>query len=177
MEAVIALAVVLKHFTFRAKPGHDPGMTTGAPRTLSNLGSSKCTSLNISGYVSSCLQEGWQRMRFRMQTMTVEHVKAANADAPHHMGRSEPGSVTLRRRHDSHAERSVHVRDRAERCAAGRSEAAGACVNGMTVGRTKGLLKSCVFCLNSDMVPWSLGCLGLEGSCLHRQIARCCLCR
>ena len=30
MEAVIALAVVLKDFNFKMKPGHDPGMTTGA---------------------------------------------------------------------------------------------------------------------------------------------------
>lgn len=29
MEGVIALAVVLKRFTFRAVPGADPGMTTG----------------------------------------------------------------------------------------------------------------------------------------------------
>lgn len=31
MEGVIALAVVLKRFTFRAVPGSDPGMTTGGP--------------------------------------------------------------------------------------------------------------------------------------------------
>ena len=30
MEAVTALAVVLKEFEFKSKPGHDPGMTTGA---------------------------------------------------------------------------------------------------------------------------------------------------
>ena len=30
MEAVVALAVVLKRFTFKAVPGHDVGMTTGA---------------------------------------------------------------------------------------------------------------------------------------------------
>ncbi len=30
MEAVVALAVVLKRYTFRAVPGSDPGMTTGA---------------------------------------------------------------------------------------------------------------------------------------------------
>ena len=34
MEAVVALAVVLRRFTFRAKPGHDPGMTTGASRSV-----------------------------------------------------------------------------------------------------------------------------------------------
>lgn len=30
MEAVVALAVVLKRFTFKAVPGHEVGMTTGA---------------------------------------------------------------------------------------------------------------------------------------------------
>ena len=30
MEAVIALAVILRKFTFSVAPGHDPGMTTGA---------------------------------------------------------------------------------------------------------------------------------------------------
>jgi carotene epsilon-monooxygenase len=30
MEAVVALAVMLKDFDFSPKPGHDPGMTTGA---------------------------------------------------------------------------------------------------------------------------------------------------
>lgn len=30
MEAVVALAVVLRRFSFRAVPGADPGMTTGA---------------------------------------------------------------------------------------------------------------------------------------------------
>lgn len=30
MEAVVALAVMLKEYDFKPKPGHDPGMTTGA---------------------------------------------------------------------------------------------------------------------------------------------------
>ena len=30
MEAVVSLAVVLKRFTFKAVPGHEVGMTTGA---------------------------------------------------------------------------------------------------------------------------------------------------
>ena len=30
MEAVIALAVILRRFSFSLAPGHDPGMTTGA---------------------------------------------------------------------------------------------------------------------------------------------------
>lgn len=30
MEAVVALAVVLKRFSFKAVPGHEVGMTTGA---------------------------------------------------------------------------------------------------------------------------------------------------
>jgi hypothetical protein len=29
MEAVVALAVVLRRYSFRAVPGRDPGMTTG----------------------------------------------------------------------------------------------------------------------------------------------------
>ena len=32
MEAVIALAVALRRFSFRMVPGHDPGMTTGDDR-------------------------------------------------------------------------------------------------------------------------------------------------
>lgn len=30
MEAVVALAVILKTYSFAMVPGHDPGMTTGA---------------------------------------------------------------------------------------------------------------------------------------------------
>lgn len=30
MEAIVSLAVVLKRFTFKAVPGHEVGMTTGA---------------------------------------------------------------------------------------------------------------------------------------------------
>lgn len=30
MEAVVALAVVLKEFSFKSVPGHEVGMTTGA---------------------------------------------------------------------------------------------------------------------------------------------------
>jgi hypothetical protein len=46
MEGVVALAVLLKRFTFRAVPGADPGMTTG------NL-----TSINVGAdnYFGACM--------------------------------------------------------------------------------------------------------------------------